>query len=223
MRSITLFPGEYYHVYNRGTDKRDVFLDDHNYLRFLFSIMSFQSFKPIVLPARFVAHWKQVYKGDPESLNGIFSPQEIGDIATMRIVELVAFALMPNHFHLLLKEIRPKGISEYMQRIQCSYTKYFNTLHDRSGHLFQGPFQAVHVESNEQLLHLTAYIHRNPSELFKWAVNPDRYPWSSYQDYVYTNRWSDLLNNVVITSQLKAGETYHQFVLNSGAKMNNED
>ena len=219
MRTTTLFPGQYYHIYNRGTDKRDVFLDDHNYLRFLFSIMSFQSLKPVYLPARYVAHWKQVYKRDPESLKSIFSPEEINDITQMRIVEMVAFALMPNHFHLLLKAIRPKGISEYMQRTQCSYTKYFNTLHERSGHLFQGPFQAVHVKTNEQLLHLTAYIHRNPAEIKKWATKPEQYPWSSYQDYLNTNRLSDLLKNQIIVSQLKMGKTYHQFVLGSGAKM----
>ena len=84
---------------------------------------------------------------------------------TSRYVELVSFAFIPNHFHLIVHEKKENGISQYMQRILNAYTKYFNAKYKKTGHLFQGPFKAVHTESNEQLLHLSAYIHRNPERL----------------------------------------------------------
>ena len=125
---------------------------------------------------------------------------------------------MPNHFHLLIQESKEGGVSAYIQRIEIAYTKYFNTKYKRSGYLFQGPFRSVHVNSNRQLLYLSAYIHRNPREMKKWQDKEHIYPWSSYQDIVKENRWGELLKYQAITEQFASPEEYKEFVKTSKAK-----
>ncbi len=134
-------------------------------------------------------------------------------------IELVSFILMPNHFHLLVHERQEKGISQYMQRILNSYTKYFNTKYDKSGHLFQGPFRIVHIKNNEQLLHLSAYIHRNAREIKKWKNKEEKYFWSSYQDYIEKNRWGEFLKPSIILDQFATPKEYKNFVDTSGTKL----
>ncbi|MFH1460879.1 MAG: transposase [Patescibacteria group bacterium] len=144
--------GEYYHVFNRGNNKQDILFDQRDWIRFLFLILYFQSASPIYNIGRQVS-----YFGKHKVFN-IAMPQNY-------ITELVAFTIMPNHFHFILHEIKENGISKYMQKIQDGYTKYINTKYNRSGHLFQGSYKLVHIKSDEQLLYLSAYIHRNPREL----------------------------------------------------------
>ncbi|KKP85789.1 MAG: hypothetical protein UR88_C0007G0013 [Candidatus Nomurabacteria bacterium GW2011_GWA1_35_8] len=100
-----------------------------------------------------------------------------------------------------------------------SYTKYFNAKYKRTGHLFQGPYQAVHVEDNEQLLHLSAYIHKNPKEI-KNVNNKKliKYPWSSFQDYILENRWPEFLKPNIILEQFNNKAKYVDFVNTSLAK-----
>ena len=136
-----------------------------------------------------------------------------------RTVELVAFCIMPNHFHLIIKELEEGGIATYMQRVLTAYSKYYNTKYEKSGHVFQGPYQAVHVGDNRQLLHLSAYIHRNPREISKWFNKEDQYQWSSYRDYIGENRWGDLLLLDIVLGQFKNKKKYHEFVKTSPAKV----
>ena len=151
----------------------------------------------------------------------------VGDITkhviSKRFVELASFALMPNHFHLIVKEVKEGGMGKYMQRVLNSYTKYFNTRYGVSGHLFQGPYKAVHVEDNEQLLHLSAYVHLNPKKLNEWRRKEDDFPWSSYQDYVKENRWGELLYNDIIIGQFRNIKEYIDFVQTSGVKEINDE
>lgn len=142
----------------------------------------------------------------------------IGETVRNRFVEVVTFALMPNHFHAIVRPTKESGISQYMQKVLNSYTKFFNKKYERSGHLFQGPYQIVPIETNEQLLYLSAYIHRNPRELHGWNGREYKYPWSSYQDYIGENRWGELLKRDIILDQFKAVKDYHDLVKNSGAK-----
>ncbi len=147
------------------------------------------------------------------------SPEKMTKIINNKTVELISFTFMPNHFHITACEVKEGGISKYMQRAQESYTKYFNAKYGKSGHLFQGPFQIVHIENNEQLLHLSAYIHRNPREINQWKNKENQYPWSSYQDYVNENRWGELLKREIILSQFSNIKEYEEFVETSGAKL----
>jgi putative transposase len=119
---------------------------------------------------------------------------------------LLNFVLMPNHFHFLLREESEHGVSDYLRRVQDGYTKYFNAKYGKSGHLFQGPFKAVHVKNNDQLLYLSSYIHKNPKEL-KNGIEYS-YQWSSFQDYILDNRWGALLESDTILRQFKNEDKY---------------
>src|SRR3989338_6329347 len=149
------FDGEYYHIYNRGVLKQNIFLDRRDYSRFLFLILFFQS------PITFNNIGRPISSFVRSSTLNIDSQDVISD----RFVELSAFALMPNHIHLLVKETKENSLARYMHRINTAYTKYFNTKYRRSGHLFQSRYKSVLVDDNDQLLYLSAYIHKNPKTL----------------------------------------------------------
>jgi len=105
-----------------------------------------------------------------------------------------------------------------MQKVLNAYTKYYNTRHGTSGHLFEGPYNYRHVKDDEQLAFLSAYIHRNPRELKECAGKEHEYKWSSFQDYIGKNRWGELLSNEVIMQKFESKKDYKKFVAKSGAK-----
>lgn len=208
-----LAEGEYYHVMNRGAHRHSIAKDKTDWQRLLFYILYFQSLKHFLHVSRIARHYSPI-GGYPVSEDDLVS------VTKERVVELVCFALMPNHIHLLLKEQRMGGVAAYMQQVQVAYTKYFNARYEGSGHLFQGRYRAVHVKTNEQLTYLSAYIHRNPRELKGWKGKEEGYPWSSLQDYVTANRWGGLLATDIIAGQFGATKdsNYRDFVRMSGAK-----
>lgn len=211
MRTPKIAPDEYYHIFNRGNNKQAIFLDDEDRIRFLFLILHLQSPEYFPKISRHITYFckHRVFDIDNDLLNSILKN---------RYVELVNFALMPNHFHLTVFEKKEGGTAQYMQRSLNSYTKYFNTKHQKSGHLFQGPFKAVHIGNNEQLLYLSAYIHRNPNEISEWRNKSHLFPWSSCQDYVKYNRWGNLINTEILQSQFSNATEYKIFMETSGAK-----
>jgi putative transposase len=210
-------PGEYYHLFNRGAHQQKIFLGNHDWQRFLFDILYLQSPEPFNNVSRITRNFSATI-GFP-----VDADQTVR-ILEHRFVDLVAFCLMPNHYHLLVREREEGGIARYLQRVADGYTKYFNTMHERSGYVFQGPYKAVHVADNEQLLYVSAYIHRNPREIKGWAGREAEYPWSSLQDYVTANRWGGLLATDIIASQFGAtrSSNYADFVRTSTAKTLNE-
>ncbi|MBI4136138.1 MAG: transposase [Candidatus Vogelbacteria bacterium] len=211
MRNISMGPGEYYHVYNRGNNKQEIFLDDRDRIRFLFCILHFQSpitFTNLSRPVtNFVRH--RVFN---------IEPKIVEEIHRQRIIQLNCFCLMPNHFHLLIYQKNEAGVAKYLQRVLDGYTKYFNTKYKRNGHLFQGPYRAVHIVDNDQLLYTSAYLHRNPAEIKKWRDRENQYPWSSYRDYIDTNQWGVLLDQKIMKEQFADGQDYDRWVKSSGAK-----
>lgn len=211
LRPSPIIQGEYYHILGRGNNKENIFINDRDYIRFLFLILYFQSPTSFENISRIVdAYIKQ----------GRFAinPDTVNEILRKRFVNLIGFALMPNHYHLIVYERKAGGISRYMQRILNSSTKYFNLKYERVGHLFQGPYKSVHVEDNDQLLHLSSYLHLNPKDLNKWRSKEIEYPWSSFQDYAHKNRWGRLLATDIIMNQFDDGKEYEEFTLTSGAK-----
>lgn len=204
-------PGEHYHLFDRGTAKQEIFLDKRDYARFLFLILHCQSSVAITNTSHYVNSYIK---------HSVFNIRDSrhSEILANRIVALVAFAIMPNHFHLIVEQISDNGISEYMHRVLMGYAKYFNTKYEKSGHVFQGPYQAVHVSDNEQLLHLSAYVHKNPNELLSWKGKEEYYPWSSLQDFTQDNRWGALLKNDIIVQQFRDKAEYRKFVRTSSAK-----
>ncbi len=220
LRTTPLITGEHYHVFNRGNNRREIFTRQDDYARFLIALMLFQATPtpqvPINNVRRLVLHLVQ-----HQVLN--IPTDELAVLLRPRYVELVAFVLMPNHFHCIVREQRANGISMYMQRVLNSYAKYQNIKHEQSGHLFEGPFKAVHIEDDAQLTYCSAYIHRNPRELATWRNREHEYPWSSYQDYVGTNRWGACLKPDIVLDQVGRGVRYQRFVVSSGAKEKSMD
>ncbi len=213
MRNIKIAPGEHYHVFNRGVGKQIIFHDKIDYTRFLFLVLHFQSsvtFSQIGRLSKKFLHDVQ---------HSVLDREVEQDIIKNRSVELVGFCLMPNHFHLIVKELDEGGIAMYMQRILNAYTKYYNTKYQKSGHLFQGPYKAVHIEDDKQLLYLSAYIHRNPRELKGWSGKEKEYPWSSCEDFIKENRFGKLLVTDIVLEQFKNTKEYQRFLDTSPAKM----
>lgn len=147
MRKTPFVNGEYYHIYNRGVDKRVTFLDEDDVQRFYASMEEFNTLEPI----------GSIYENAfTKKLGSSTSKSESSVLAN-----LIAYCINPNHFHLILQQEVDKGVEKLMQRVGTGYTKYFNNKYERSGTLFQGRFKSIHVHSNEYLLHLSAYVNLN--------------------------------------------------------------
>lgn len=129
-----------------------------------------------------------------------------------KLVTLLCYCYMPNHFHFLLKQNEDGGITRFLSNFTNSYTKYFNTKHKRNGPLFQGTFKAVRIEDDNQLLHVTRYIHLNPltSYLLK-EKDLDSYPWSSYPEY-WGNSENNLCEKAMILSNFSSKDQYRKFI-----------
>lgn len=139
---VPLITDEIYHVYNRGTDRREIFLNKNDYLRFYQTFNVFNVVTPIInFDSALVLHKKGTQ--------------------SEKLVEILAYALLPNHYHLILKQLVDGGISEFIKRIAGGYTSYFNLEQKRSGVLFQGKFKRVHVDTDEQLNYLIVYVNEN--------------------------------------------------------------
>lgn len=138
---------------------------------------------------------------------------QLDDLYGPCIVEVLAYVLMPNHFHFLIRETTDYGIPKFAQRLSNSYTRYFNLKHDRKGRLFESSYQQVRVKSDEQLIHLGRYIHLNPvvSKQLQITLNQLKtYPWSSLPSYLENK--SGMCNLQEIMSHFESPERYWQFV-----------
>ncbi|MES2134832.1 MAG: transposase [Patescibacteria group bacterium] len=207
-------PGEYYHIVNRGAHRQTIFKEKSDWRRFLFNVLFLQS------PHQF----KNIHRITESFLPdiGFAVPNEdIEAIIESRFVEVVCFCLMSNHFHLLVKETTEGGIARYMQRVSDGYTKYYNVKYEATGHVFQGPYKAVHVKTDSQLLYTSAYIHRNPRDIREWSGKEFEYPWSSLQDFTDANRWGGLIVPEIVTGQFSVTpkSNYADFVKTTTAKL----
>lgn len=187
-----LVTDHFYHIYNRGVEKRSIFNQTKNYQRFLETI-NYYRFHPT--PRKLSTH-----------LNFNMPPVP-PNFQQKRLVRILCFCLMPNHFHLLIQQLEEGGISEFMRRVSDSFTRYFNTVNDRVGPLFQGRFKAKIVESDEYLLQLSKYIHRNPLTLPMWKNRLSEYGFSSYPGYLNEKRKLDFCENEIIASYFKNHST----------------
>ena len=206
-------PNEYYHIYNRGAHKQSICKDKSDRQRLLFSILYLQSSEPLRNVSRITKRFS-IETGFPVPASTVESTLR------ERFVELVAFCMMPNHYHLIVREVKEGGIASYIQRIAGGYTRYFNQKYQSSGHVFQGRYKSVHVQDDRQLVYLSAYIHRNPRELAAWKNKEFEYPWSSLQDYTKANRWGGLIIPDIIATQfgMTRDSNYADFVKTSTAK-----
>ncbi|MFA5838646.1 MAG: transposase [Candidatus Paceibacterota bacterium] len=165
---------EYYHLYNRGTEKRIIFSDKEDYEHFLFLMYICNTTKSI-------------------ELRNIGKNFDRGET----IIDIGTYCLMPNHFHILVREKEESGISRYMHKLMTSYSMYFNKKYERTGKLYEGTFKSNYVSSDEYLKYLYSYIHLNPAKLIdkNWKENKTKntirllnyifsYPYSSLKEYL---------------------------------------
>jgi putative transposase len=133
---------------------------------------------------------------------------------TDSLVDLLCYCLMPNHFHFLLKQNTTDGILNFVRKFQISYTKYFNTKHNRLGPLLQGQFKAVRIQDENQLVHVSRYIHLNPytSYVVSSLGRLMKYGWSSLSEY--TKKREDLCSTALVLSNFKSKRSYAEFVFN---------
>jgi len=191
MKNPQFSNGEIYHVYNRGVEKRKVFMDDFDYLRFIYGLFMFND-KDAVLNA--------LYYFNPRSSEITSQKIENENKSRKLLVDILIFTLMPNHFHLLLRQKKENGISKFMQKLGTGYTNYFNKKYERVGGLFQGGFKARLVKEDAHLLHLPFYIHTNPIDILNYGSRTsimdglEKYRWSSFRDYIGKENFPSVTN-----------------------------
>lgn len=201
LRKVVFRNEEIYHVFNRGLDRRDVFTDKSDFER---ATRLIKFYRHLEIPARF----SKVYQLPTKIRDGILESLYRSD----QLVQIISYCLMPNHFHFLLKQNTEKGISTLIANFTNAYTRYFNTKYERSGPLLGGTFKAVHIESEEQLLHVVRYIHLNP--VVSCVIQDNRlkdYPWSSHQEYLSLST-SGIAQKDFVLQMFKSVEDYQSFV-----------
>ena len=186
MASFNRFsPNEIYHCFSRGVDKRITFITSSDYSRFQQLLYTCNNELMVQRSSLFKIKHTDVFEIPIDK----------------KIVSIGAYSLMPNHFHILLKEIKEGGISLFMSRLGNSYTKYFNTKNKRNGNLFVKPFRSKHINSESHFSHIVQYIHINTAELFESKFKDStisnfkileksmmNYQYSSLPDYYKTKR-----------------------------------
>lgn len=201
VRKLAFNNGFFYHVFNRGIEGRNVFTNRREYNRAM-EVIKYYRFSDT--PIRF----SQLLLLPNNQQNEILTIMQEND----KLVDIISYCLMPNHFHFLLKQNLDGGISKFISNFTNAYSKYFNTKHDRIGNLFQGVFKAVFVENDEQLMHISRYIHINPvsSSLIK-IEEIDNYKWSSYLGYLGLSE-DNFLNKDIILNMFKSVNDYKKFI-----------
>ncbi|MCX6791129.1 MAG: transposase [Candidatus Gribaldobacteria bacterium] len=176
MRDINFVNGEYYHIYNRGVDKREVFLDKKDYWKFFDGMRDFNNstyYQDRLGALGLSTHSiRELHSSDFKQLGSFLAEQG-------KVVDIISYTLNPNHPHLIIRQLKDRGISNFMHKLGTSYTNYFNKKYDRSGALFQGAYKIIHINNNEYLLWLIGYINGN-IEIHGLEKASD-YPWSSYR------------------------------------------
>lgn len=191
----------YYHILNRGVNKGVIFQNSKEYQRFI-DLVDFYRLNPDI---RFSHYGLLSDSGKQEYIDRLRQNNKV-------LVEIISFCLMPNHFHLLLKQVQDGGLQNFIRCVQNGYAKFFNTRNKRSGPLFQSAFKSVLIESNEQLLHVSRYIHLNPatSNLIK-IEHLSNYGWSSFKNFLGDGSY-EFINPGIVTDQFEDKSDYKDFV-----------
>lgn len=210
-----LISNEIYHIVMRGVEKRIIFPQEEDHFRFIHDLFEFND--------EDIVGWN--YRHQLSNSTGTV-PEKLGVERKKRklLVEILAFCLMPNHFHLLLRQIKNQGISQFMRKLG-GYATYINKKYDRVGHLYQGRFRAVHIKGEEQLKNAFVYIHTNPIDLVEpgWKEGGikrhkevikflENYRWSSYLDYLGKKNFSSVTSREFLNRVLGNQDGCRQFV-----------
>lgn len=202
-RKIPLVTGQIYHVLNRGISFQPTFTTRWDFRRTIEIMRYYQNQKPPLRYSQFLA------------LSNTRRKEVFEKLAEKKqfLVEIIAYCLMKNHFHFMLRQVVKNGISKFMSNFTNSYTRYYNVKNERSGPLFQGKFKAIRVETDEQLLHLSRYIHLNPyaSYVTKTLKKLENYSFSSFPEYLGKSR-INFCSKEAILDHFKNLKAYKKFV-----------
>lgn len=206
---------EIYHVVTRGIDENLIFKDVDDYYRGIFSIYEFNNIKPVEIKERRKQRKKEKTSGDPFS-----DTRE-------KLVEILAFCFMPNHIHLLLRQLKDNGITRFMRKLGAGYAGYFNRKYGRKGYVFQNRFLPVHIKNDNQLKIVLTYIHINPVSIIKpkWKEIGIRnieetikfvenYKWSSYSDYINKKNFPSVTERKFISEVIGDEQGCRDFIKN---------
>jgi len=205
---------EIYHIVLRGVGDSDIFKNKNDYWRAIFSLYEFNTTDPVEI--RIQRKKREQAKNGGQTSDG-------RDL----MVDILAFCFMPNHIHLLLRQKMDNGITQFMKKFGTGYAYYFNKKHDRRGHLFQGRFRAVHIQSDRQLKTVFVYIHTNPISLinFNWKEEgtddtqkaieflEKDYKWSSFPDYIGGQSFPSITDREFLTEALGGKKNCRKIVL----------
>lgn len=202
-RKYPLVTGEVYHVFNRGIDRKTTFIDKREYERAVQTIDFYRFATPPVKLSRFLSMSTE----DQERV--IKNLKQSDD----KLVSIISFCLMPNHYHFLLKQLVDRGIANFISQLQNSFTRYFNAKHERIGPLFLDQFKAVRIETDDQLIHVNRYIHLNPytSYVVKDLESLKKYPWSSFLEYL-ENEINGICDKELVYFFFKKRSQYKKFI-----------
>lgn len=192
-RKVFLATGEIYHIFNRGSEKRNTFLQMRDYDRFIKTFYYYQ------------------FSGNKPKFS-FFNKSQLNfskPISKEKHLEIIAYCLMPNHFHMLVKQLSDSGIAHFIQQVCNSYSKYFNIKYRRVGPLWQNRFKAVRIENDEQLMHVSRYIHLNPV-VARITKDINKYSWSSYSEYLLAPM---ICQPAIVLDLFQNKDDYKKFVL----------
>lgn len=194
VRKILLVTGEMYHVYNRSVMGTPIFQGKKETEFFLAAAEYYIHKDP---PVKF-----SLYRAKPQA----FSP-----LPTKKLITILAYCVMPNHFHFLFRQETDNGIQAHIQKTTSSFAHYYGLKHHVHGHIFEGNFKVVRIESNEQLLHVSRYIHLNPVTAYL-VERPEDYIYSSYAAYINRVVLSKFVDTDSILGQFRSRSIYKRFV-----------
>jgi len=197
MRKTPFVTGEFYHIYNRGVDKRNIFNTQYDTQRLLQSMEEFNVIEPIgsIYENSFIKNKKGAVENNSQ------------------LVNIVCFCLNSNHFHFILEQASDRGIEKFMQRLGTGYTKYFNNKNKRTGALFQGKFKSIHISTNEYLLHLSAYVNLN-YRVHQLGSRTSKLTATSWDEYIGKTKNGFCKKNIIL-EQYNSNKEYEEFALGS--------
>lgn len=200
---------ELFHIFNRGVEKRDIFLDDQDRFRFVHDLYEFNDQQRVNTTYYIFRNANDIRCRDERKRK--------------LLVDIHAFCLMPNHYHLLLSSRVKDGIPKFMKKLNMGYTKYFNEKRKRNGHLFQGKYKSIIVSKESYFMYIPYYIHLNPLDMFakEWRVGKvkdfnkainflNNYKWSSHMDYAGIKNFPSIIRSDFISNFLGNYKAYNE-------------
>jgi putative transposase len=200
-RKVPFINEEFHHIYNRGVDKRNIFLDRNDYERFLVSMYLLNTAEDGLMN-KWRDFQKFNLKAQPSDFK-IIKPKE-------KLVDFNCYCLNDNHYHFILGQLQDRGTELFMQKLGTSYTMYFNKKYERSGSLFQGTFKSVYVSENKQLLYLSAYVNKN--HFIHGCKEGDSWKYSSLNEYLNKSKAFYICNKSPILDQFKNVKEYQDYI-----------